>query len=104
MGYIRIIASILNDAHPRALFTRLGKGKREGGSCPSWKHDLDRIGKIAGAPAQIGRLGRRRGAGARGPAAAQRSGGFTLVHTPSYIVPMISDSRIVIGGYARRPA
>ena len=71
MGHIRVIAGILDDAR-RGLVGRQGlAGQGKARPVALGQQDLDRIGKLARQQRPIGGLGRRRGAGAGGPAPAQ---------------------------------
>ena len=103
--HVGIVARILDDAGPRPALAEFGDGKGESGPLPAGQARSRRGRETRlSASAQIRRLGRRRRAGARGPATAQRSGGFTLVHAPSYNVAMNSNSHLGVAGRARRSA
>ncbi len=73
MRDVGIVAGILHDADSSALLIALEGRDREGHARAGGQFDLDRIGTASGDQRLIGRARRRRRAGARGPAAPQRS-------------------------------
>ena len=77
MGHVGIVARILDHARDRRVLLFALGGKREGHALPAGQRDLDRIGKRAGDKRRERGLGRRRRAGAGGPAALE---GPCLVH------------------------
>ena len=79
MRHVRIVAGILDHAGDRGPVALPMDGKREGDTLAAGKRDLDGVRKFAGEKRREGGLGRRRRAGAGGPAAAERS---CLVHAP----------------------
>jgi hypothetical protein len=78
VGDVGIVAGILGHARARTIGTEVFQRKRELRSLAPGKQDLDGIGKHAGQQRLVGGPRRRRGAGARRPAAAQLAG--RLIH------------------------
>src|SRR5262245_44324818 len=76
MSHIGIVAGILDDAGHGGIGAQHAAGEGEAGPLAFGQHDLDGVREAAGQQCREGSLGRGRGAGACGPAAAQRSGGF----------------------------
>lgn len=77
MRHVGIVARILDDAGGHDVARPLLMGQREGGALALGEHDLDGIGETAGQERLEGGGRRRRGAGARGPAAPQGAVGLT---------------------------
>ena len=73
MRHVWIVAGILDHAGGRRPVALTIDGKREGGALAAWKRDLYGVGELAGRERGEGSLGRCRGAGAGGPAAAERA-------------------------------
>ena len=82
VGDVGIVAGILHHAGRRRAVAQRRGGQREGRMLPARQGHLDRIGKLAGQQRLIGRLGGRRGAGAGGPAVAERA--VVGCHAPRY--------------------
>ena len=82
MGDVGIVAGILHHAGRRRAVAQRRGGQREGRMLPARQGHLDRIGKLPGQQRLIGRLGGRRGAGAGGPAIAERA--VVGCHAPRY--------------------
>ena len=72
VGHVGIVAGILDDARGCGVRAHAGDRQREARTLAAGQRHLDRIGECAGQQRRIGRLGGRRGAGAGGPAAAER--------------------------------
>ena len=109
VGHVRIVAGILDDAGGRRRCVLAVDREREGRTLAARQGHLDRIGKLAGEQRRIGRLGGRGGAGAGGPAPAERTG--LRAHDPAYspratggvTMERAGDEQLErIGGAARR--
>ena len=82
VGDVGIVAGILHHAGRRRAVAQRRGGQRESRMLPARQGHLDRIGKLPGQQRLIGRLGGRRGAGAGGPAIAERA--VVGCHVPRY--------------------
>ncbi len=80
--YVRVVAGVLHHACGRAAGSQAGFRQREGGVAAARQGDLDGIGERAAVERHAGGLGRRGGAGARGPATAKRT---LILHGIFYI-------------------
>ena len=85
VGDVGIVAGILDHAGGGRVAVQPGFGQGEARPLAARQGDLDRIGEAAAEQGVERRLGRRRRAASRGPAAAQRTCLFhRFLHAPGY--------------------
>ncbi len=76
MGHVGVVAGVLDHAGGGLPGAQPALGQVEARLLAARQADRHRIGNAAGQQPDIGGLGRRRGAGPGGPAAAQLAGRF----------------------------